>query len=68
MIDLIGIGMGSRECLTLEALHAIARADCLIGAGRLVDCFSDLPAQKERCLPSQIVPDVYNRQFWMKRR
>ncbi|TCL42299.1 precorrin-6y C5,15-methyltransferase (decarboxylating) subunit CbiE [Harryflintia acetispora] len=58
MIDLIGIGMGSRECLTLEALHAIARADCLIGAGRLVDCFSDLPVQKERCLPSQIVPFI----------
>ena len=58
MIDLIGIGMGSRECLTLEALHTIARADCLIGAGRLVDCFPDLPAQKERCLPSQIVPFI----------
>lgn len=58
MIDLIGTGMGVRESLTLEALHALERADCLVGAGRLVDSFPELDKPKERCLPSQIVPFI----------
>ena len=36
-VTLLGIGMGSRETLTLEGLHALERADLLIGAKRMVE-------------------------------
>ena len=37
-ISLIGIGMGSRENLTAGAMKAIAEADVIFGAKRMLDC------------------------------
>lgn len=37
-ISLIGIGMGSRETLTAGAMKAIAEADVIFGAKRMLDC------------------------------
>ena len=36
-IFLIGIGMGSRESMTVEAAEAIRACDCMIGAQRMLD-------------------------------
>lgn len=36
-VSVVGLGPGSREALTGEAQAAIGRADCLIGAGRMLD-------------------------------
>ena len=36
-ISLIGIGMGSRESMTVEAAEAICACDCMIGAQRMLD-------------------------------
>lgn len=36
-VSLVGIGMGARETLTIEAKDAIAQADLIIGARRMVD-------------------------------
>lgn len=36
-ITLVGIGMGSLETATLEGAEAVAQADLLIGAGRMVE-------------------------------
>lgn len=36
-IFLIGIGMGSRESMTVEATEAIRACDCMIGAQRMLD-------------------------------
>lgn len=40
-VSIIGIGMNGRETLTLQALSAISSADCLIGAERMLEPFSD---------------------------
>ena len=36
-IDVIGIGMGGCQTLTVEALEALERADCVIGAPRMLE-------------------------------
>ncbi len=36
-VTVVGIGPGSRESMTLEAREAIENADCLIGAGRMLE-------------------------------
>ncbi len=36
-VSIVGIGPGSRSAMTNEALAAIARADCLIGAKRMIE-------------------------------
>lgn len=36
-VSVVGIGPGSRDTMTGEALHAISGADCLIGAKRMLD-------------------------------
>lgn len=41
-ISLVGIGMGGRKNITLEALEAVKASDVLIGAGRMVETFCDL--------------------------
>lgn len=44
MIKLISIGPGGKELMTVAAVQAIADADCLIGAPRLLESFSDSAA------------------------
>ena len=41
-ISLIGIGMGSRESMTVEAAEAICACDCMIGAQRMLDSAREL--------------------------
>ena len=41
-ISLVGIGMGSRESMTLEAAEAICVCDCMIGAQRMLDSAREL--------------------------
>lgn len=36
-IDVVGIGMGAAECMTLEAARALDACDCLIGAPRALE-------------------------------
>lgn len=36
-VTLLGIGMGSRETMTLQGIHALEKADLVIGAKRMVD-------------------------------
>ena len=35
-ISLVGIGMGGRESMTIEAVDAVRRCDCMIGAQRIL--------------------------------
>lgn len=37
IVRIVGIGPGGRNLMTLEAVHAVEQADCLIGAGRVLD-------------------------------
>ena len=41
-IDLVGIGMGALRTLTLEAREALERADCVIGAARMIEAVASL--------------------------
>lgn len=41
-ISLIGIGMGSRESMTMEAAEAIRACDCMIGAQRMLSSAREL--------------------------
>lgn len=43
-VSIVGIGPGSREAMTLQAQQAIAQAQCLIGAKRMLDSTA-LPGQ-----------------------
>ncbi len=45
-IAIVGCGPGARECMTLEALSAIDRADAIIGSARLLSLFPDLTAKR----------------------
>ena len=41
-VYIIGIGMGSRETMTAEAVKAVEKADVLIGAKRMIEPFKDV--------------------------
>ena len=47
-VTLLGIGMGSRESLTIEGKNALEEADLLIGAKRMTDAVK-LPGQAVYC-------------------
>lgn len=53
-ISLIGMGMGSRELLTIEAEERISKADVIMGAERLL---KDIPWQKEK-VPYYLAKDI----------
>lgn len=44
LVAVVGIGPGSRETMTAEALAAIAQAECIIGAGRMLEAALDAAA------------------------
>jgi precorrin-6Y C5,15-methyltransferase (decarboxylating) len=46
-ISLVGIGMGSRECLTVQALETIRTADYIFGASRLLESVGELGRMQE---------------------
>lgn len=39
-VDVVGIGPGSRDTMTSQVLEAVERADCLIGAKRMLSAFA----------------------------
>jgi precorrin-6y C5,15-methyltransferase (decarboxylating) CbiE subunit len=45
-IAIVGCGPGARECLTMEALAVINRAQAVIGSARLLSLFPDLKADR----------------------
>lgn len=51
-VNLIGIGMGNADTLTVGAKRAIEESDLLIGAKRLLEPFADLPAEKRELILS----------------
>lgn len=53
-ISLIGMGMGSRKLLTIEAEEQISKADVIIGAERLL---KDIPWQREK-VPYYLAKDI----------
>ncbi len=55
-ITLVGIGMGNPKQLTREAEQAIAQADILIGADRLLASFPQCPEKKSCYQAGQIIP------------
>ena len=55
-IILAGTGMGSRGCLTRDVEEAIARADILLGARRLVDGHREVPERYAFYQAEQIIP------------
>lgn len=61
-ITLVGIGMGNPGLLTEEARRAIAEADYLFGAKRLLEAVAELKkpdaVQKAAYLPGQILPEL----------
>jgi precorrin-6y C5,15-methyltransferase (decarboxylating) CbiE subunit len=46
MIRIVGCGPGARRCVTLEALEAIAGAEVLIGAPRLLELFPEAKGER----------------------
>ena len=40
-VTIVGIGPGNREAMTIEVLEAIAQADCVIGARRMLEAVTD---------------------------
>lgn len=58
-VHVVGIGPGSRDCLTLRAQDAIRCAGLLIGAERMLDLFADIPAEKCACIsPGEIADSI----------
>lgn len=43
-ISLVGIGMGTLKTMTAQAEEAVRKADCLIGAGRMLDAVRGMEA------------------------
>lgn len=55
-IALIGIGMGDEESLTIAAKKAIAKADVILGAKRMIEPYAQTHKTKERYSANQIIP------------
>ena len=53
-ISLVGVGMGSEGCLTLEAKNAIDKADIIYGAERLINTFG----RGKRTYPYYMAKDI----------
>ena len=47
-IYIVGVGTGSKDMMTKQALLAIENSDCIIGAPRMLDCFADRKVLKFR--------------------
>ena len=51
-VNIIGMGMGSRESLTVGALEALERSELVVGAHRLLEACAELPAREKLPLVS----------------
>ena len=55
-VTIIGVGMGNPDTITLRGLRAIEAAECLVGAQRLLDAFSEYGAKRVAAVkPEEIV-------------
>ena len=65
MISVVGIGMGSRACRTLEAEDAIRSADAVFGAKRLLESLEDIPAERKYGMyrAEEIIPVLEREDF-----
>lgn len=66
-VSIVGIGPGDRDTMTIGARDAIAKADCLIGAGRMLDAVA-APHQMrcEAIAPEKIVEAIRSHAEWRK--
>lgn len=55
-ITLAGVGMGTKESLTLEVKHAVEQADILFGAERMIAPYTPGIEKKPYYMPGQILP------------
>lgn len=64
-VSVIGIGPGSRNLLTREAAEVIQNADCIIGAGRMIEAvLRPGQASYEAITPGNIADHIYaHREF-----
>lgn len=46
-IYVVGIGAGSRELMTVQAAEVIQNCDCMIGAGRMIECAAKVCAVEQ---------------------
>ena len=51
-VNIIGMGMGNRESLTVGALEALERSELVVGARRLLEACAGLPAREKLPLVS----------------
>ena len=56
-VKIVGIGPGNREMMTLEAIHAIEHADCLIGAGRMLRSAAGPAVRTYEAVSEQTIAD-----------
>lgn len=56
-VDVLGIGLGSRETMTEEVRQAIKRADCLIGAKRMLEAVASSGQRVHDAIASKDIAD-----------
>lgn len=56
-VDILGIGLGSRETMTEEVRQAIKRADCLIGAKRMLEAVASSGQRTHDAIASKDIAD-----------
>ena len=60
-ITCIGIGLGNPDTLTIAAKHAIESCDLLIGASRMLACFSHVTCSAfASCKTNEICDYIYS--------
>ena len=61
-VSVVGIGPGSREAMTGEALRALSEAECVIGAGRMLEAVCRPgQARYEAVAPEKIAAYIHDR-------
>jgi len=64
-VVIIGIGPGSRENLTLEALDAIKNSDAIIGSERAIGMFGDMGKQAFTTINPNKIIDIIKENPWL---
>ncbi len=57
-VKIVGIGPGNRNMMTLEAIHAIENADCLIGAKRMLEATVRQTAKTFEAISEQTIAEI----------
>lgn len=59
-VSVVGIGPGSRETMTLDVQRALSEADCLIGAGRMLEPAAPHQARYDSVSPDGIAAYIHD--------